>query len=91
MRKWTAEEMNFFFAIIAKVRDEGTRLMKFDTDELRNLASRFSYENQLMVEQMLQIKYLGYYLKHLSTKSIIKMKRTYFVLERKNTETILPK
>jgi plasmid replication initiation protein len=42
MRKWTAEEMNFFFAIIAKVRDEGTRLMRFDTDELRNLASKLS-------------------------------------------------
>lgn len=40
MRKWTADEMNFFFAIVAKVRDEGTRLMKFDTDELRILASK---------------------------------------------------
>ena len=24
MRKWTAEEMNFFFAIIAKAREKGT-------------------------------------------------------------------
>ena len=40
MRKWTAEEMNFFFTIVAKVRDEGTRLLKFDSDDLRELASR---------------------------------------------------
>lgn len=40
MRKWTSEEMNFFFVVIAKVRDEGTRLMTFDANELRDLASK---------------------------------------------------
>jgi replication protein (fragment) len=39
MRKWSPEEMNFFFTIIAKVREQGTKLMKFNSDELRELAS----------------------------------------------------
>ncbi|MFV8191364.1 replication initiation protein, partial [Streptococcus pluranimalium] len=38
MRKWTAEEMNFFFSVIAKVRDKGTRLISFDSDELKELS-----------------------------------------------------
>jgi len=38
MRKWTAEEMNFFFAVIAKVRDKGTRLVIFNSDELKELS-----------------------------------------------------
>lgn len=38
MRKWTAEEMNFFFSVIAKVRDKGTKLIKFDSDELKELS-----------------------------------------------------
>lgn len=41
MRSWTAEEMNFFFSIIAKVRDEGTDTLEFSTDELKEL-SRFA-------------------------------------------------
>ena len=63
MRKWTAEEMNFFFAIIAKVRDEGTRLMRFDTDELRNLASkdfhleRWSQTMKSVADKVVDLKY----------------------------------
>ena len=34
MRKWSPEEMNFFFTIIAKVREQGTKLMKFNSDEM---------------------------------------------------------
>lgn len=37
MRKWTSEEMNFFFAIITKSRDKGTQTLLFDTDELKEL------------------------------------------------------
>ena len=37
MRKWTAEEMNFFFAIIAKVRNQGTSKLSFDTNEIKEL------------------------------------------------------
>lgn len=63
MRKWTAEEMNFFFAIIAKVRDEGTRLMRFDTDELKNLASkdfhleRWSQTMKSVADKVVDLKY----------------------------------
>ena len=39
MRKWTAEEMNFFFSIIAKVRDEGTQEIEFNTDEIQSIAN----------------------------------------------------
>lgn len=38
LRKWTSEEMNFFFTIIAKVRDNGTKLVLFNSDELKELA-----------------------------------------------------
>lgn len=63
MRKWNAEEMNFFFAIITKVRDKGTRLMKFDTDELRNLASkdfhleRWSQTMKSVADKVVDLKY----------------------------------
>ena len=55
--------MNFFFAIITKVRDEGTRLMKFDTDELRNLASkdfhleRWSQTMKSVADKVVDLKY----------------------------------
>ena len=39
MRKWTTEEMNFFFSIIAKVRDEGTQEIEFNTDEIQLIAN----------------------------------------------------
>ncbi len=39
MRKWTAEEMNFFFAIIAKAKESGTGRLIFGTDDLKELAS----------------------------------------------------
>ena len=29
--KWTAEEMNFLFAILTQVRDEGCKTLTFDT------------------------------------------------------------
>ena len=34
-RQWTAEEMNFLFAILTQVRDEGCKELKFDTYDLR--------------------------------------------------------
>lgn len=45
MRNWTAEEMDFFFSILAKVRDKGTDTFEFDTDELKKL-SRFADKHQ---------------------------------------------
>lgn len=46
MRKWTKEEMNFFFAIIAKIRDEGTREIVFDKYDLAELAQYSINENK---------------------------------------------
>lgn len=37
MRGWTAEEMNLFFSIIAKIRDKGTETVVFNTLELKEL------------------------------------------------------
>jgi plasmid replication initiation protein len=34
MRKWTAEEQNFFFAVITQARGKGTKLIKFDKQDL---------------------------------------------------------
>lgn len=45
MRNWNAEEMNFFFSILSKVRDKGTDILEFHTDELKEL-SRFSDNHQ---------------------------------------------
>lgn len=44
MRKWTAEEMNFFFAILAKARDKGTSDLVFDKYQLAELA-RYSVQH----------------------------------------------
>lgn len=41
MRGRTSEEMNFFFAIIAKIRDKGTETVEFNTNELKEL-TRFA-------------------------------------------------
>ncbi len=38
MRNWSAEEMNFFFSIIAKMRNKGTKVVKFTDRELKELA-----------------------------------------------------
>ncbi len=38
MRNWSSEEMNFFFGIIAKMRDKGTKIVEFSDKELRGLA-----------------------------------------------------
>lgn len=37
MRKWTPQEMNLFFSILAKSKNKGTELLQFDTDELKQL------------------------------------------------------
>ena len=45
MRKWTAEEMNFFFAIIAKARNQGVKELYFNTDEIKKLVN-FTQKNE---------------------------------------------
>jgi plasmid replication initiation protein len=63
MRKWTSEEMNLFFSIISKSRDEGTKLMKFNADELRDIASkdlhldRWSQTMRSVADKVVDLKY----------------------------------
>jgi len=52
MRKWTAEEMNFFFAIIAKARDKGTSDLVFDKYQLAELANYSIQHNKRFYDTM---------------------------------------
>lgn len=52
MRKWTAEEMNFFFAIIAKAKSKGVERLQFDTDELKELIDYAQKNNKRWEETM---------------------------------------
>lgn len=46
MRNWTKEEMNFFFSIIAKIKEKGTREIIFDKYSLAELAQYSINENK---------------------------------------------
>ena len=65
MRKWTAEEMNFFFAIIAKARDKGTSDLVFDKYQLAELANysiqhnkRFHDTMDSLANNITQLRYI---------------------------------
>lgn len=65
MRRWKKEEMNFFFAIIAKLRDKGTKEVIFDKHSLAELANysiraNKDYEDVIskLVNNILSISYL---------------------------------
>lgn len=65
MRSWTKEEMNFFFSIIAKLRNKGTREVKFDKYGLAELANytithnkRFEDTMENLVIKISQIHYI---------------------------------
>lgn len=38
MRNWSSEEMNFFFGILSKLKNQGTTVIEFSGDELKELA-----------------------------------------------------
>lgn len=44
MRNWTTEEMNFFFAVLTRMRDEGTQTVVMDKYELAEMA-RYTIEH----------------------------------------------
>ena len=52
MRKWSKEEMDFFSAIIAKLRDEGTKEITFDKHSLADLAN-YSIRTNKAYEQLI--------------------------------------
>ena len=65
MRNWTSEEMNFFFAIIAKLRDVSTREVQFDKHGLTELSNyslthnkRFEETMENLVKKISQIHYI---------------------------------
>lgn len=53
MRKWTFEETNVFFAIIAKAREKGTETLSFETDEIKELID-FRQKNNKIWEEILK-------------------------------------
>ena len=52
MRKWSSEEMNFFFAILAKARDKGTSNLVFDKYQLAELANYSVQHNKRFYDTM---------------------------------------
>jgi plasmid replication initiation protein len=52
MRKWSKEEMDFFFAIIAKLRDEGSKEIIFNKLSLAELAN-YSIRTNKAYEQLI--------------------------------------
>lgn len=65
MRNWTREEMNFFFAIISKLRDKGEREVTFDKYGLAEIANysithnkRFEDTIESLVKKISQIHYI---------------------------------
>lgn len=65
MRNWTSEEMNFFFSILAKLRDNGTKEVEFNKYDLADLANytvnnnkRFEDTIESLVKNIAQIHYI---------------------------------
>ena len=56
MRKWTAEEQNFFFAIITQVRDKGDKTVKFNKSDLVQLVNYSQEHNKRFNTTMAELK-----------------------------------
>jgi len=52
MRKWTSEEMNFFFSVLSKAREHGTTRLYFDTYDLKELSNFSKKHNQRWEDTM---------------------------------------
>lgn len=50
MRNWTAEEQDFFFAIITQARDKDTQLLIFEKEDLKDLANYSNRNNKRFVD-----------------------------------------
>lgn len=50
MRQWSAEEQNFFFAIITEARERGQKKLIFEEDQLKELASYSDKHNQRFIK-----------------------------------------
>lgn len=64
MKSWNSEEMDFFFSIIYKIKNLGTKEVSFDTDEIKELAdfndktSRWVNILKGVAEKVINIKYI---------------------------------
>jgi len=64
MRQWTGEEMNFFFGVLTQLRDEGTRLLEFNKEQLIEFANydgrsdRFRATMESLITKMDSLKYV---------------------------------
>src|SRR5699024_12667143 len=55
MRNWASEEMNFFFAILSKMRNKGTDLVTFKGNELKELAEYNDWNLPRFVNTMVNL------------------------------------
>jgi plasmid replication initiation protein len=65
MRNWTKEQMNFFFSVVAKTREQGTREIEFTKEQLTSLSQysdmhneRFEKTIEDMVLKLSELKYI---------------------------------
>lgn len=65
MRKWTSEEMNFFFAILTKLKDTGTDEIVLDKYELADIANyslwhkkRFADTVDKLAKKVMDLRYI---------------------------------
>ena len=86
MRKWTAEEQNFFFAIITQVRDKGTQTVKFNKNDLADIANYSLEHNKRLHTTMTELKKKVGEINYTETTrdEVTKLNRedTYYLFER---------
>lgn len=77
MRGWSSVEMNFFFAIIAKVRDKGIESVEFSTAELKELSNfgnehKCRWEDTMIsaAEKILKLSYIEHTRKKISLMTL---------------------
>lgn len=52
MRRWSREEMNFFFAIISKTKEQGTNTVTFNAEDLKELSKFADKHSKRWLEVM---------------------------------------
>lgn len=86
MRRWTAEEMNFFFSVIAKVRDKGTRLVTFNSDDLKELSGFADEHHKRWIDTMDSVSDKALDLRYFENTESKRIKMnlfTYFEIDEK--------
>lgn len=86
MRRWTAEEMNFFFSVIAKVRDRGTRLVTFNSDDLKELSGFANEHKKRWIDTMDSVSDKALELRYFEKTDSKRIKMnlfTYFEIDEK--------